>query len=50
MGQRRTKVNVMGGMGPQTTIDFYEKIIATTGTGPDQDRMHLLIEFSLSAA
>jgi aspartate racemase len=34
----------MGGMGPDATIDFMTKVSAMTGSGRDQDHVHLLVD------
>ena len=35
---------VMGGMGPDATVDFMAKVIALTDSGRDQDHVHLLVD------
>jgi aspartate racemase len=42
-GARRT-VGVMGGMGPDATVDFMTKVIALTDSGRDQDHVHMLVD------
>jgi len=38
------KVGVIGGMGPEATVDFYNKIIASTKASCDQEHIPLLID------
>ncbi len=35
---------VMGGMGPDATVDFMAKVIALTDSGRDQDHIHMIID------
>jgi len=35
---------VIGGMGPDATVDFMAKVIAATPAGTDQDHVHLLVD------
>ena len=42
-GARKT-VGVLGGMGPDATVDFMAKVISVTGSGRDQDHIHMLID------
>lgn len=35
---------VMGGMGPDATVDFMAKVIALTDSGRDQDHIHMLVD------
>ncbi len=35
---------VMGGMGPDATVDFMSKVIAMTDSGRDQDHVHLIVD------
>lgn len=37
-------VGVLGGMGPDATVDFMAKVIAMTGGDRDQDHVHLLVD------
>ena len=37
-------VGVMGGMGPDATIDFMAKVLAATPAESDQDHVHMLID------
>jgi len=35
---------VMGGMGPDATLDFMAKVIALTDSGNDQDHIHMIVD------
>jgi aspartate racemase len=35
---------VMGGMGPDATVDFMAKVIALTDSGRDQDHIHMIVD------
>jgi aspartate racemase len=35
---------VIGGLGPQATLDFFAKVLANTPATDDQDHLHLLID------
>ena len=37
-------VGVLGGMGPDATVDFMAKVLAATPAGADQDHVHMLID------
>lgn len=37
-------VGVMGGMGPDATVDFMDKVIAATPAGSDQQHIHMLVD------
>jgi len=37
-------VGVLGGMGPDATVDFMSKVIALTPAGKDQDHVHMIID------
>ncbi|RZV39375.1 MAG: amino acid racemase [Chromatiales bacterium] len=37
-------VGVLGGMGPDATLDFMAKVLAATPAGSDQDHVHMLID------
>ena len=37
-------VGVLGGMGPEATVDFMSKVIALTPGGDDQDHVRLLVD------
>ena len=36
-------VGVIGGLGPEATIDFYRKLLAKSNAATDQDHLHVLI-------
>ena len=40
----RKIAGVMGGMGPDATVDFMSKVIAMTDSGRDQDHVHLVVD------
>ena len=35
---------VMGGMGPDATVDFMARVVAMTSSGRDQDHVHLIVD------
>ena len=37
-------VGVLGGMGPDATVDFMDKVIAATPAGSDQQHIHMLVD------
>lgn len=37
-------VGVLGGMGPDATVDFMSKVIAATPAGTDQEHVHMLVD------
>lgn len=37
-------VGVLGGLGPEATLDFYAKVLALTPAEHDQDHLHLIID------
>jgi aspartate racemase len=37
-------VGVLGGMGPEATVDFMSKVIAATPAEKDQDHLHLIVD------
>jgi len=37
-------VGVMGGMGPDATVDFMAKVIALNPSGRDQDHVHMIVD------
>ncbi len=37
-------VGVLGGMGPDATVDFMQKVIALTPADKDQDHIHMLVD------
>ncbi len=43
MGRDLT-VGVMGGLGPEATVDFMAKVIALTDAARDQDHLHLIVD------
>jgi aspartate racemase len=43
-GGKHKTVGVMGGMGPDATVDFMAKVIALTDSGRDQDHVHMIID------
>lgn len=40
----RKTVGVMGGMGPDATVDFMAKVIALADSADDQDHVHLIVD------
>jgi aspartate racemase len=42
-GPRRT-VGVLGGLGPDATLDFFAKVLAATPARSDQEHLHLIID------
>ena len=45
MAEKTQKVaGVMGGMGPDATVDFMAKVIALTGSARDQDHIHMIVD------
>jgi aspartate racemase len=40
----RKTAGVMGGMGPDATVDFMAKVIALTDSGSDQDHVHMIVD------
>ena len=42
-GSRKT-VGVMGGMGPDATVDFMTKVLRLTDSGRDQDHVHMIVD------
>lgn len=40
----RKTVGVLGGMGPDATVDFMTKVIAMTPADKDQDHIHMLVD------
>jgi aspartate/glutamate racemase len=43
MSARRV-VGVIGGMGPDATVDFFAKLVAATGAERDQDHLRIVID------
>ena len=37
-------VGVLGGLGPEATLDFYAKVLSLTPAARDQDHLHLIID------
>ena len=44
MASQYKTVGVLGGMGPDATVDFMSKVIAATPAEKDQDHLHLLVD------
>ena len=44
MMNKRKIVGVLGGMGPDATVDFMTKVIALTPADKDQDHLHMLVD------
>jgi aspartate racemase len=44
MSQIRRVAGVLGGMGPDATVDFMARVIALTRADKDQDHLHLLVD------
>ena len=40
----RKIVGVMGGMGPDATVDFMAKVITLTDSISDQDHVHMIVD------
>ena len=43
-GENEKIAGVMGGMGPDATVDFMAKVIALTESGSDQDHVHMIVD------
>ena len=43
-GEKKYTVGIIGGMGPEATIDFMSRVIALTPSQRDQDHIHMVIE------
>ena len=43
-GDQRKTAGIMGGMGPDATVDFMAKVIAMTDSGRDQDHVHMIVD------
>ncbi|MCY3768707.1 MAG: amino acid racemase [Gammaproteobacteria bacterium] len=41
---RERVVGVIGGLGPEATVDFFERVLRNTEAESDQDHLHLLID------
>ncbi len=44
MDNVRKTAGVMGGMGPDATVDFMARVIALTDSGNDQDHIHMIVD------
>lgn len=44
MASQYRTVGVLGGMGPDATVDFMSKVIAATPASKDQDHLHMLVD------
>ena len=44
MGDSQKTVGVLGGMGPEATVDFMAKVIALTDADSDQDHVRMLVD------
>ena len=44
MGKQHKVVGVLGGMGPDATVDFMSKVIAATPADKDQDHIRMLVD------
>ncbi len=44
MGNPQKTVGVLGGMGPEATVDFMAKVIAMTDAARDQDHVRMLVD------
>jgi aspartate racemase len=44
MNQEDLTVGVLGGMGPEATIDFMSLVVALSGATNDQDHIHLIVD------
>ena len=44
MGARQLTIGVLGGMGPEATVDFMAKVIALTRAERDQDHLRMIVE------
>ena len=44
MGDVKKTVGVLGGMGPEATVDFMAKVIALTDASRDQDHVRMLVD------
>lgn len=44
MNERQLTVGVLGGMGPEATVDFMSKVIALTDAGTDQAHIRMLVD------
>ena len=44
MSQAQKIAGVLGGMGPDATVDFMAQVIARTDASQDQDHVHMLVD------
>lgn len=44
MTEQNRTVGVLGGMGPEATVDFMSKVIAATPADKDQDHVHMVVD------
>lgn len=44
LGDRDLTVGVLGGLGPEATVDFMGKVLAATGAATDQEHLHLIVD------
>jgi aspartate racemase len=44
MNERRKIVGVLGGMGPDATVDFMARVIAATPAEKEQDHVHMIVD------
>ena len=44
IGEKKYTVGIIGGMGPEATIDFMSRVIALTPSQRDQDHIHMVVE------
>ena len=40
----RKTAGIMGGMGPDATVDFMTKVLRLTGSGREQDHVHMIVD------
>ena len=48
MAEQQKTVGVLGGMGPEATVDFMAKVIAATPAGKDQEHVRMIIDHNPS--
>ena len=48
MAAKQKTVGVLGGMGPEATVDFMAKVIAATPAGRDQDHIRMVVDHNPS--
>ena len=44
IGEKKYTVGIIGGMGPEATIDFMSRVITLTPSQRDQDHIHMVVE------